>query len=106
MYQRQAYVIISILGWKLEEWEADLEIQQTLQFPSGGLTESMEVICGMKRAGISCSQPKTMENVERQCWVFTWWAGSWAVLLLLSDFIFAAHPQWAARADKIRSQIS
>lgn len=62
-YQRQASIIISISRWKPEEWEAGLEIQQTLQFRSGGLTESMEVICGVRMAGVACFHPKAMVNI-------------------------------------------
>lgn len=62
-YQRQASIIISISRWKPEEWEAGLEIQQTLQFRSGGLTESMEVICGVRMAGIAYFHPKAMVNI-------------------------------------------
>lgn len=62
-YQRQASIIISISRWKPEEWEAGLEIQQTLQFRSGGLTESMEVICGVRMAGVAYFHPKAMVNI-------------------------------------------
>ena len=70
-YLREASIIISIFRWKPEEQEAVLGSEQTLEFPSGGLTENMEVICGMKMAGVACFHQKAMENVGSGHWVFT-----------------------------------
>lgn len=62
-YWREASIIISIFRWKPEEREAGLGSEQTQEFPSGGLTENMEVICGMKMAGVACFSQKAMETV-------------------------------------------
>lgn len=62
-YWREASIIISIFRWKPKELEAGLGSEQTQEFPSGGLTENMEVICGMKMAGVACFHQKAMEKV-------------------------------------------
>lgn len=54
----EASIIISIFRWKPEKRKAALGSERTQEFPSDGLTEDMEVICGMKMAGVACFHQK------------------------------------------------
>lgn len=92
--------------WKPEEQEAGLRSEQTQEFPSGGLTENMEVICGMKMAaGGVCFHEKAMENVGTGCWIFALWSDLCPAQMLLAQLIFATHPhRWSdTDTDEIRS---
>lgn len=92
--------------WKPEEQEAGLGSEQTQEFPSGGLTENMEVICGMKMAaGGVCFHEKAMENVGTGCWIFALWSDLCPAQMLLAQLIFATHPHWWSDTDtdEIRS---
>lgn len=54
----EASIIISIFRWKPEKRKAALGSERTQEFPSDGLTEDMEIICGMKMAGGACFHQK------------------------------------------------